>query len=144
MTKLVRSLAVLLSCLPLAVALANGAVDVPVRVGSHEGYGRVVFDAPARTDYQLTQQDQRVEVRFSNEVTIAAPAGVPHNVLHITGGPGQAELVIAPGTVLRDWRFGDRIVIDVWDAGAAPRQATTQQAGPARASLPALLPVVEI
>jgi hypothetical protein len=100
---------------------------VPVRVGSHDGYGRVVFDLPTRTDYQITQQGQQVVVRFTGDMTIGSAAGVPHNVLGITGGASQAELIVAPGTSLRDWRLGDHVVIDIWDHGAAQ---TTQPAAP--------------
>ncbi len=98
-----------------------------MRVGSHDGYGRVVFDLPTRTDYQITQQGQQVVVRFTGDMTIGSAAGVPHNVLGISGGPSQAELTVAPGTSLRDWRLGDHIVIDIWDHGAGP---TTQPAAP--------------
>ncbi len=112
-------LAVLLLCMP-AAASAESKTDVPVRVGSHQGYGRVVFDTPSRTDYQVTQQDQHVIVRFGAELKINPAPKPPHNVLNITTGAGEAKLTIAPGAAVRDWRFGDRIVIDVWDAGAAP------------------------
>jgi hypothetical protein len=113
-------IAVLAGGVPVGSLLADSVVPVPVRVGSHEGYGRVVFDLPKHTEYQVTQQGQHVVVQFIGGVTIGAAAGVPHNVLGVTGGEGQAELVVAPGTVLRDWRMGNHVVIDVWDQGAAP------------------------
>ena len=113
--------------LPFASVLADSGPPVPVRVGSHDGYGRVVFDLPTRTDYQITQQGQQVVVRFTGDMTIGSAAGVPHNVLGITGGASQAELTVAPGTSLRDWRLGDHVVIDIWDHGAAQ---TTQPAAP--------------
>jgi hypothetical protein len=125
-------LAGILACLPLASALA----DVPVRVGTHDGYGRVVFDVPAHTDYTLTQQGQHLIVQFSGDTKPASVAVVPRNVLSITSVAGQAELVLAPDTVVRDWRSGERIVIDIWDQRAAPTRRP-QASPPAAASGPA-------
>ncbi len=110
--------AIVLWGIPVRTLLADTLV--PVRVGSHEGYGRVVFDLPPHTEYRVTQQGDHVVVQFIGGVTIGASSAAPHNVLGVTGGAGQAELAVAPGTVIRDWRMGDRVVIDVWDQGAAP------------------------
>lgn len=144
--------------LPIAVAWADNAPNVPVRVGSHDGFGRVVFDLPSQTDYHISQQGQRVVVLFTGDVTIGAAPRPPRNVIGITGGSGQAELVVAPGTTLRDWRLGDRLVIDILarDApatdGLAPQQAgaakpaakpaptTPAQSAPAGIKTPATAP----
>jgi hypothetical protein len=113
-------LAVLLACLlPLATASANSDTSVPVRIGSHQGYGRIVFDLPSPIDYRVTQQGQRVLVQFTGDVTIGAARGVPRNVVSISGGAAQAELVVAAGTVLHDWRLDNMVVIDVLDHDAA-------------------------
>lgn len=114
-------LGALLGCLLPATTFADTGPDVSVRVGTHDGYGRVVFDMPTHTDYHVTQQDQHVVIQFNGGTTIGTVAKVPRNVVSIAGGKGQAELVIAPRTVVRDWRLGDRIVIDVWDQASAPR-----------------------
>jgi hypothetical protein len=133
--------AALLSCLPLVAIHAEGVVSVPVRVGSHPGYGRVVFDLPARSEYSLTQQGQHVVVQFTGAMTIGSSTVVQHNVLAVTGGAGQAEFDVAPNTVLRDSWFGNHLVIDVWDRGAAPNlpPAATQaaQRAPANGAAPA-------
>ena len=109
------------------VALADSAANVPVRVGSHDGYGRIVFDLPSRTEYHVTQQGQHVVIQFAGNLTIGRTAGAPHNVLGITSSAGQAEFDVAPGTVLRDWRLGDRVVIDVLDHAAAAAPPPSQQ-----------------
>ena len=92
---------------------------MPVRIGSHQGYGRIVFDLPSPIDYRVTQQGQRVLVQFTGDVTIGAARGVPRNVVSISGGAAQAELVVAAGTVLHDWRLDNMVVIDVLDHDAA-------------------------
>ncbi len=148
--------AVALCCAPLLVALADPAVQVPVRVGTHPGFGRVVFDLPARTEYHVVQQGQHVLVQFVGGMTIAAPAGVPRNVLGLSGGIGQAEIVITPGSAVRDWRLGDRVVIDVLDqdvssSGTAPstprvapaKMPTAVPAPPATPSAPPRAPTAQ-
>ena len=114
-------LAALLAALPLAATFADGGPTVPVRVGIHEGYSRVAFNLPSRTDYHVTQQGQHVVVQFAGNVTIGAANAVPRNVLSITGGAGQAEIVVAAGTTVRDWRLGNLVVIDVMDGTTRPR-----------------------
>ncbi len=117
----------------LALLLPVGAFadssSVVVRVGSHDGYGRIAFALPPRTDYQLTQQDQHVVIQFTGDLKIGPANAIPRNVVAIKGGERQATLDLAPGTVMRDWRYGDLLVIDVRDPGtpptASPGQATT-------------------
>ncbi|HXA22834.1 MAG TPA: hypothetical protein VNW90_11065 [Acetobacteraceae bacterium] len=126
--------AALLSCLtPLGVHADSGP-PVPVHVGNHPGYGRVVFELPERLDYHLTQQGQHVLVRFTGDVTIGSAPSIPHNVLGVTGGAGQAELVVESGTVVRAWRLGDLVVVDVLD------QAIAANATPARVPVPTSAP----
>ncbi len=46
-----RALALLLT---MAQASAPDGTVVPIRTGSHPGYGRIVFDAPPKARYTLT------------------------------------------------------------------------------------------
>jgi len=114
----------------LAPALAGDAPPVPVRVGVHPGFGRVVFDLPARGDFHVTQDGQRVTIQFDNAGKIASAAAGTRNVLSVTGGDGQAELMVAPGAVLRTSQFGNHVIIDVADpiGGPAPTTRTPPQA----------------
>jgi hypothetical protein len=102
--------------LPVAAA-AEAGPGVLVRVGSHDGYGRVTFALPPRAEYHLTQQDQHVAIEFDGNLKIGAANAIPRNVVGITGGTGRATLDIAAGTVLHEWRYGDLLVIDVLDPG---------------------------
>jgi hypothetical protein len=125
--------AILLAWLAPVAAHADGGAAVPVHVGTHPGYGRVVFDLPERLDFHLTQQGQQVQVQFTGNVTIGAAPAMPHNVLGLTGSAGQAELVVVEGTVARAWRLGNRLVIDVLD----PAVAASTPSAPVQASVPA-------
>jgi hypothetical protein len=126
--------AVQLSCLAPVAAYPDNSPPVPVRVGTHQGYGRVVFDLPERLDYRLTQQGEHVVVRFTGDVAIGSAPSMPHNVLGLTGGIGQAELVVEAGTVVHAWRLGDLVVVDVLDqalaASAPPAQAQASMPTP--------------
>jgi hypothetical protein len=124
--------------LPPVAAFADSKQDVPVHIGTHEGYGRVVFYLPPGTDYNLTQQGQHVVVHFAGDLTVGASQGVPRNVVSITGGVHQAELVVAPGTALHNWRLGDLVVIDVMDHDTAP--ASQAQQGTVASKSPAAKP----
>jgi cellulose synthase operon protein C len=118
---------------PLAPALADTPQTVAVRVGNHDGYGRVVFHLPPRTGYSVAQDGQHVVVKFTADLAVGVAAAIPRNVVGITGGTNQAELTFAPGALLHDWRLGDLVVIDVLDAGAggAPAAlASTPKAPP--------------
>jgi hypothetical protein len=119
----------LLILMPVA-AFADSKPDVPVHIGSHEAYGRVVFYLPPGTDYHLMQQGQHVVVQFAGDLTIGASRGVPRNVVSIIGGAHQAELVVAPGTALHDWRLGDLVVIDVLAAQSSAAKTEPPPAPP--------------
>ena len=89
---------------------------MPVRVGSHQGYGRIVFDLPSPIDYSVTQQGERVLVQFTGDVKIGAAHGVPRNVVGINGGAGQAELGRGGrGPVAARLAARQLVVIDVLD-----------------------------
>jgi hypothetical protein len=141
--QLVLPLAILLTFSTHAVSADNPAA-VAVHVGNHESYGRIVFDLPPRTDYSVSQQGQHVVVTFVAGLAIGSPASVPRNVVGIVGGTGQAELVLAPGTALHDWRLGDHVVIDVLDATPAAAKPAAQRAatpnGPQPSSMPSVQP----
>ena len=97
-----------------AASPARGAT-VGVRAGSHPGYGRLVVDVAAGTQYSLSRDGDRVRLHFSNNPFIGTPAAPPRNVLSVSGGDGEAELVVAAGTRVRPSRIGARVVVDVLD-----------------------------
>jgi len=131
-------LAIVLGTFPQAAALADKSPPVLVRAGSHEGYGRVVFNFPIRTEYRLTQQGQRVLIQFAGDVTLGSANALPHNVLSVVCQGGQAEIVVAPGTQVRDWRYGALVVIDIADpvAGDGTRPQRPPHPGRRRPATP--------
>ena len=131
----------LLGWLSLVPGFAGDPPPVGVRLGTHQGFGRVVFDLPGKSDYRLTRDGQHVTIEFDKTGKVASSARGTRNVQSVVGGDGRAELTVAPGAVLREQRYGTRLVIDVVDppaGGVSPPPA--QPATPPPVSQPAAAP----
>lgn len=124
----VLSLTVAMPAMP-AIAEEAAAVAAPVigvRVGDHPGYGRVVFDWPTRTEYNVTTDANGIEIRF------AAPGQprlgtvlAPRNVTGLTAEGEAVRIAVRPGSRFRHFHHGPKLVVDILDpeAPAAIAQA---------------------
>ncbi len=103
----------------LAALLLGGAgpdpAPVPVRVGEHPGFGRIVFDFAQPTEWQIAREGNQVMLSFDGVRRIGNPPSLPHNVESFTQGDGRTELVVTPGARLRTMRVGELLVLDVLD-----------------------------
>ena len=97
--------------------------EIAVRTGDHPGYGRVVFDFASHASYRLTRDGDHVQLLFDGDPAIGTARALPRNVRALSGGIGQADLTVVKGAGLRESRVGERVVIDVLDAGPAPDDA---------------------
>ncbi len=128
---------VLLLALLLLVAGPSRAQDrIGVRIGDHAGHGRVVFDWPGTTAYQVEEQPGRVVLRFARPASFDLPRRMPRNLQGIAAVGSVVTLSVAPGARLRHFRLGPRVVVDVLDpappattatAGAPPRPTPTRR-----------------
>ena len=120
-----------------AAAVAAESPAVGVRVGSHPGYGRVVFDWPVRTGYEAVAGADGLVIRFATPGrpqlgSVAAPRNVSGLVVE-----GDAVRIVArEGARFRHFHHGPKLVVDILDpeapaaaAVAAPVLRTVQ--GPA-------------
>ncbi len=124
----------------LFAAPALGAEPVGVRLGTHEGFGRVVFAFPAPVVFRTQRSGDEVVLRFQAEGDVPSAPGTARNVRAVTGGASTATVRVAPGSRLRVARFGNRVVLDVLDpAPAAPPPAPppARRPEPVRAAEPA-------
>lgn len=115
------------------VAVAQDAVNA--RIGSHDGYARVVFDWPAATTYTVSQSGDRVEISFARPGTMTAAAATDPNIKgleQLAGGaaPLKVALTLAPGRTMRHFTVGNRVIVDVTDPNAK-KSSTTTAAAPA-------------
>ncbi|MFM2044986.1 MAG: hypothetical protein RLY86_3562 [Pseudomonadota bacterium] len=119
---------------PAAAPPATGQV-VPLRAGIHPTYTRLVFDWPRAVPYRVEREGDRVTIRFTEAGRVdLAPARRINptrasDFADVGGDGGMAiAFTIRPGAVLRDFRSGPRLVIDILDPSAQQAQAQTQPA----------------
>ncbi|MDP3414842.1 hypothetical protein [Falsiroseomonas sp.] len=127
-------------------ALLAGPVQaqdrVGVRVGDHPSFGRVVFDWPGNVGYRVEESAGRVVLHFASPAafdltTLRRP---PRNVLGVTTAADSAEIRLAPGATMRHFRLGNRVVVDVLDAGRTEFGAPGGRPEPAPRSAPQAAP----
>lgn len=108
-------------------ATAN-AVPVPVRVGQHPEYSRVVFDWPVATQYSISRSGSQASIIFRKPGNVQADAianMLPRGIGAIsatTQAQGTAVLLTVPPTArLRHFKSGNRVVVDVMGSQSAPQ-----------------------
>lgn len=145
--RLRRGLGALLRAFALSLAVAASAqAQVPVvglRVGSHPDHGRLVLDCPRPMDYRVERDGTQILLRFPEPAQLrlgAAARSRTRNLGAIREEEGAVVIEVTPGTILRHFRLGNRIVLDLVDGSAsfasearAPSVLPLSPAGPARA-----------
>ena len=124
----------------MAQASAPDGTVVPVRTGSHPGYGRIVFDAPPKARYTLTRDGDTVVVRFPDDFRLDSQQSAPRNVSRLIATAAAAAFSVSPGATLRQMRLGNRVVIDIVDP---PAPETSRPVG-AKAVSATPAPTVEL
>lgn len=134
-----------------AAPMAPPAVvePVPVRLGQHDSYTRVVFDLPRLTAYNATASDGALSMTFDMQAPVAAVRGNAVVKSIRNTGPGQVTITAAPGATFKHYRLMKKIVVDVTpkkapappkaealkkDVAAAPE---LQKIDPSKSPLPA-------
>ena len=117
------------------VAVAQDAVNA--RIGSHDGYGRVVFDWPAAVTYNVAQTGDKVEITFARPGTLSKSPATDPNIAgleQLAGGnaPLKVALTLAPGRTFRHFAVGSRVIVDVSDPKAKKSTATPAPAASER------------
>ena len=118
----------LLGLLLLLPGLARA--QVPVKVGSFPGYGRIVFEFARPTGFEVAEEDGRARVVFAGAPALGVAKGPPRNVRAIErGAAGSMTLLLVPGARVRSARQGNLVVIDVLNP-VPGRPARAAQAAP--------------
>ena len=103
----------------LPAGAATPATETAVRSADHPGFGRIVIDTNAATEYTLKQEGDHVVVHLQNNISLGAPPPRPRNVVGITIEGSTIDLVLRPGARLRPSRVGGRVILDMVDDGNA-------------------------
>jgi pilus assembly protein CpaC len=127
----------LLAAMPGGPAHAQDATvaaaepSIGVRVGSHPGYGRVVFDWPVRTDYEAIAGADGLVIRF------AAPGrprvgsvATPRNVTALAAEGDTVRIAVRDGARFRHFHHGPKLVVDILDPEAPAAAAAPTQGAP--------------
>ncbi len=124
-----------------APATPAAAPKLAVRTGTHEGFGRLVFDWRAPVGMKLDQSGDTVFVRFDRPARIDLArlrAALPAPISAVAEGPGP-DLAVAfrvpDGARLRHFTSGTAVVLDVLapaksEAAAPMRPARAKPATP--------------
>lgn len=132
-------------------AQTTAPVQVPVRGGLHEGYGRLVFDWPGNVEYTAAVEDGSLIIRFDRPLRTDISGALANLRSFLAGGSLEPDgrtlsFVLANGDFgLRSFKIGTSVVLDLLRQGGAetaesapppsPLPANAQQ--PAPASVPA-------
>lgn len=103
---------------------------VPLRNGEHDGYSRLAFDWPKDVAYDVKQSGDKVEIRFASPGRINIDKilkDLPPRVRAIAVAPAgngvAVRLTVPEGVLLRDFRSGKTVVVDIYDSDLAKVQA---------------------
>src|SRR5262249_46059042 len=99
---------------------------VRLRIGEHAGYSRLVFDWPGTVSYRVTQSGDSATVSFEAPGRLMLDGAVnrmPEIIRDFVAGTNEMQpsltLQLKPGTRIKDFRDGTRIVLDLSADGAA-------------------------
>lgn len=130
-----------LALVALALALpvqgqAQEPRSIALRMGSHAGYGRLVFDLPAPgMTYRAEVQGDRLVLRFdAPPPALPGASRLPRNIAGLAMDGDAVVVTASAGARLRHFRLGDRVVVDAENAPATADRPAAPPAAPAAAA----------
>lgn len=101
----------------------SAALSVPIRIGEHDGYTRLVFDWPEPTEYRVNRDGDRVSVRFARAGTFDTAAIQNALPAYVAGFDSEAAgknalraiIRVAEGARVRHFAVekSGRVVLDI-------------------------------
>jgi len=136
--------AFLAAAAPVSPAFAD---NIPVRLGEHREYTRIVFDFDRLTAYKIDAGNGRITATFDTPDRLSAPAADGIDLLSNlkTAKPNSRtatlSAVIPQGAEVKHYRLMRKIVVDIY----TPSRAAPKPAAPPvkTAATPAATPAVE-
>ncbi len=137
-----------LVALGLLLAVASFAAaraaepQLVIKTGGHKNFARVVFDCPELTGYRVTQQGNLLRVTLSTTAVPKIVTADTDRVKSVTAKQGangtlNVDIFTAGGATYKDFRWDNKIVVDVYGAvknktaasAKTPAPKTTQALG---------------
>lgn len=108
---------------------AEAPPPVPVKIGTHADYTRVVFEFPKLHAYHPKSTGDSVEIVFDTKSSIVIPDTPSPLIKKVTATPGGNDTVkvvfdLAAGATFKHYRLQRKIVLDIFSAGKMPQQPT--------------------
>jgi tetratricopeptide (TPR) repeat protein len=123
---------------------SNATVPAPVvklRFGQHDGFTRLVLDFPAAVPYRVDRQGDEARLVIDAPARLALDGTVrswpaPIKDLHADGSESKPVLALSlmPGTAIKDFRDGPRLVLDLAPATGQAAAAASSSSTPAAPS----------
>jgi predicted negative regulator of RcsB-dependent stress response len=113
-----------LGCVLWLGGAAHAQQEITVRSGVHPSYSRLVFDWPGTPDYKVSQTGTTLTIAFTKgakaDVSAIADRDLPNikNLKLIASDPLTVTIEIPADGRVRHFAAGDRMVLDVYGAGA--------------------------
>ena len=115
--------------------------NIPVRIGVHDAYSRIVFDWPAATKYELVRDGANAIIKFAKPGRANVAALARGRTRNVTGAKVISEngnlsvtLKVDATSQVKAFASGPKVVVDVFAPGsqtAAPSVAAKPEAVPA-------------
>jgi hypothetical protein len=102
-------------------AAKPAAPSVVGRFAIHPDFDRLVLPWKQGAQEEARQSGTTLVLTLPGAGPVTAPGVAGRRVRHVAGGVGRASLDLAPGTRVKLWHLGDRLVVDVYDVPASPR-----------------------
>lgn len=117
----------------LSVGVAYAQAQVNVRTGTHSEYSRLVFDWPSATTHQASKSGGMLTLSFNAPAAIDISSINQANLknigdVRITSSAGEnlkVTIAIKPESKVRDFKIGNRVVVDVYNAAGAVAENTS-------------------
>ena len=117
-------------------------MQAKVRAGLHEDYERLVFDWPAKVNYNFLQNGPEVNIRFSGSAAIDLSqiskrhlSTIRHSEQTVDTGASNVKLLLAPDIVAKQTQQGQLVIIDFYRGKAPVVEAAVLQSGLPQATL---------
>lgn len=137
--KLAPELSPLPAPAPAVPMAAPAAVpNIPVRIGQHDAYTRIVFDLPKLAAYNAAINGDTLTLTIDTQSPIDATRFSSPLVKSVRNtGPGQVTITAAAGASFKHYRLLKKVVIDVSPKKKPPAPATAADKKPAPAPVEA-------
>jgi hypothetical protein len=132
---MLRRLAIVMALALAAFSAASAqTVRVNVRFGEHADFSRIVFDWDREVAYRIEREGGGTFVRFDAAALLVADSAPAKPLRQLrsfaiqSGERPQLRLELAPNVELRDARWGNRVVLDLYPVKAGARAQTSPEA----------------